>query len=443
MVVAGILPGAGGVDMAALAEVLLRLVGVYVLSALLAWAQSWVMAGVTQRSVYRLRELVDAKLGRLPLRTFDGRPRGELLSRVTNDIDNIGQVLQQSLTQLITALLTIIGVLVMMVAISPLLAVVSLLAVPLSMVVTLLIARRSQPQFRRQWASTGALNGHIEEMHTGHAIVQVFGRQAEAIATFEAENERLYQASYRAQFISGLIQPALNIVSNLNYVAICVIGGLQVTAGAMTLGEVVAFIQYARQFTFPILQTASIANVLQSAVASAERVFELLDEAEEVADPVSPTVLPEVRGAIAFEDVSFRYQAEKPLITDLSLDVRAGRDGRHRGAHGGRQDHARQPADALLRRGRGSHHARWQRHPRAHPGPAPVELRHGPPGHLAVPRHHPRQHRLRTRWTQRRPTSWPPPRRPTWTTSCAPCPMATTRSSTTTRPTCRRVRSSC
>ena len=254
------------------------------------------MASVTQRSVYRLRELVDAKLGRLPLRTFDGRPRGELLSRVTNDIDNIGQVLQQSLTQLITALLTIIGVLVMMVAISPLLAVVSLLAVPLSMVITLLIARRSQPQFRRQWASTGALNGHIEEMHTGHAIVQVFGRQADAIATFEVENERLYQASYRAQFISGLIQPALNIVSNLNYVAICVIGGLQVTAGAMTLGQVVAFIQYARQFTFPILQTASIANVLQSAVASAERVFELLDEPEEVADPVSPPSSPRSGG---------------------------------------------------------------------------------------------------------------------------------------------------
>jgi ATP-binding cassette subfamily B multidrug efflux pump len=206
----------------------------------------------------------------------------------------------------------------MMIAISPLLAVVSLLAVPLSMVVTLLIARRSQPEFRRQWASTGALNGHIEEMHTGHAIVQVFGRQDEAIAIFEAENERLYQASYRAQFISGLIQPALNIVSNLNYVVICVIGGLQVTAGAMTLGDVVAFIQYARQFTFPILQTASIANVLQSAVASAERVFELLDEAEEVADPATPTVLPRVRGAIAFERISFRYQAEKPLITDLS-----------------------------------------------------------------------------------------------------------------------------
>jgi len=243
---------------------------------------------------------------------------------VTNDIDNIGQVLQQTLTQLITALLTIVGVLAMMIVISPLLALVSLLAVPVSMVVTLLIARRSQPWFRAQWASTGTLNAHIEEMHTGHTVVQVFGRQAEAIATFDIENERLYEAGYRAQFISGIIQPALTIISNLNYVAIAVVGGLQVTAGAISLGDVVAFINYARQFTFPILQTASIATVLQSAVASAERVFEVLDEAEEGADPVAPARLGEVRGAIAIEDVSFRYKPDVPLITDLSLDVLPG-----------------------------------------------------------------------------------------------------------------------
>ncbi|MBX3031810.1 MAG: ABC transporter ATP-binding protein [Chloroflexi bacterium] len=325
VVVAGMWPGAGGVDMGVLAEVLLRLAGVYVLSSVLGWAQAWIMAGITQRTVYRLREQVEQKLGRLPLRTFDARPRGELLSRVTNDIDNIGQVLQQSLTQLITAILTIVGVLAMMLLISPLLAVVSLLAVPVSMLVTVLIARRAQPQFRTQWASTGVLNGHIEEMHTGHTVVQVFGRQAEAIATFDAENERLYQSSYRAQAISGLIQPALNIVSNLNYVIIAVIGGLQVTAGAMSLGGVVAFIQYARQFTFPILQTASIANVLQSAVASAERVFELLDEPEETADPTTPMTLDHVAGHVRFEDVSFRYLPERPLISDLSLDVAPGR----------------------------------------------------------------------------------------------------------------------
>jgi ATP-binding cassette subfamily B protein len=325
VIVAGVfLPGSTGVDMAALGEVLVRLTGVYLLSAVLLWAQGWIMAGVTQRTVYRLRERVDAKLGRLPLRSFDSRPRGELLSRVTNDIDNIGQVLQQSLTQLITAILTIIGVLAMMIIISPLLAVVSLLAVPVSMIVTLLIARRSQPQFRTQWASTGALNAHIEEMHTGHAIVQVFGRQQEAIATFEAENERLYEAGYRAQFISGIIHPALNVISNLNYVAIAVVGGIQVTTRAMSLGDVVAFIQYARQFTFPILQVASIANVLQSAVASAERVFEVLDEPEEVPDHASPVRLEGVRGAVSFQGVSFRYTEDKPLITDLSLDVEPG-----------------------------------------------------------------------------------------------------------------------
>ncbi|TMD28994.1 MAG: ABC transporter ATP-binding protein, partial [Chloroflexi bacterium] len=279
-------PGVG-VDFGALGQILLVLVGVYVLSSIFAWMQAYIMAGVTQRTVYRLRQDVDRKLGRLPLKYFDGHPRGDVLSRVTNDIDNIGQTLQQSLTQLITSLLTVVGVLVLMLTIDPILAVISLLAVPLSIVVTVLIASRSQKQFVAQWASTGALNGHVEEMHTGHAIVKAFGRQERAIATFEEENDRLYEASYRAQFISGIIQPAMNFIANLNYVAIAVIGGLRVAAGQLSLGDVIAFIQYSRQFTFPIVQTASIANVLQSAVASAERVFELLDEAEEIPDPVA------------------------------------------------------------------------------------------------------------------------------------------------------------
>ncbi len=237
VVVAGLFPGSGGLDSAALAGVLVKLAGVYVLSSILAWAQAWVMAGVTQRTVYRLRQEVDRKLGRLPLKTFDSRPRGDLLSRVTNDIDNIGATLQQSLTQLITALLTIVGVLIMMLTISPLLALISILAVPLSLFITAMIAKRSQPQFVVQWASTGSLNGHIEEMHTGHSIVKLFGRQQQAIETFRTENERLYEASRKAQFISGTIQPALNFVSNLNYVAIAVIGGLQVAAGADVPGR--------------------------------------------------------------------------------------------------------------------------------------------------------------------------------------------------------------
>ena len=313
-----------GIDFSALAGILFILIGVYVLSSIFSWMQSWIMAGVTQRTVRRLRTDVDEKLGRLPLKYFDSHPRGDVLSRVTNDIDNIGQTLQQSLTQLITSVLTIVGVLVLMLTISPILAVISILSVPLSVVITILIARRSQKRFAAQWASTGDLNAHVEEMHTGHAIVKVFGRQQEAIETFDRENDKLYQASYQAQFISGTIQPALTFVSNLNYVAIAVIGGLRVASGQMTLGDVIAFIQYSRQFTFPIIQTASIANVLQSAVASAERVFELLDEAEEIPDPVTPRVLAATRGAVAFEDVSFRYEPDKPLIDNLDLVAESG-----------------------------------------------------------------------------------------------------------------------
>jgi ATP-binding cassette subfamily B protein len=318
-----LVPGQG-VDFGALGGILLILIGVYVLSSAFSWLQAYIMAGVTQRTVYRLRQDVDGKLGRLPLKYFDSHPRGDVLSRVTNDIDNIGQTLQQSLTQLITALLTVIGVLIMMLTISPLLALVSVLAVPLSIVVTVLIAGRSQKQFAAQWASTGTLNAHVEEMHTGHSIVKVFGRQQEAIDKFDAENGRLYNASYRAQFISGIIQPSLNFIANLNYVAIAVIGGLRVAAGTMSLGDVIAFIQYSRQFTFPIIQTASIANVLQSAVASAERIFELLDETEEIPDPVHPRVLGRAVGAVAFDDVAFRYEPDKPLIEDLDLEVSAG-----------------------------------------------------------------------------------------------------------------------
>jgi len=314
----------GGVDFGALGGILMILVGVYVVSSIFGWLQAYIMAGVTQRSVYRLRQEVDRKLGRLPLRYFDSHPRGDVLSRVTNDIDNIGQSLQQSLTQLITSLLTIVGVLILMITISPILAVVSLLAVPASLVVTILIVRRSQQQFVAQWASTGALNGHVEEMHTGHAIVKAFGRQREAIAKFDAENERLYQASYRAQFISGIIQPAMQFISNLNYVAIAVIGGLRVASGQLSLGDVVAFIQYSRQFTFPIIQTASVVNVLQSAVASAERIFELLDEPEEIPDPVMAQAFREPIGRVVFEDISFRYEPEIPLIEDLSLVADAG-----------------------------------------------------------------------------------------------------------------------
>jgi ATP-binding cassette, subfamily B, multidrug efflux pump len=316
-------PGAG-IDDARIESILALLALVYVLSAGFAWVQQYVMAGVAQRTMYRLREDVDRKLARLPLRYFDDHPRGDLLSRVTNDIDNIAQTLQQSLTQVVTSVFTILGVLIMMLTISPLLALVSLVAVPLSFVVTVLVARRSQKQFAAQWRKTGDVDGFIEEMFTGHEIVKVFGKQERAIETFDAENEELYLASFRAQFISGTIQPSMMFISNLNYVAIAVIGGIRVTNGTLTLGDVVAFIQYARQFTQPIIATASIANVLQSAVASAERVFELLDEAEEEPDPADAAVLEHTEGHITLSDVSFRYLPDAPLIDGLSVDVPAG-----------------------------------------------------------------------------------------------------------------------
>jgi ATP-binding cassette subfamily B protein len=317
-------PGAG-IDFSALGQVLLLVAVVYIASSVFAFGQSFIMAGVSQRTVYRMRRDVDAKLSRLPLRYYDSHPRGDTLSRVTNDIDNIANSLQQTLTQLITALCTIIGVLAIMLWISPLLAIISLLTVPLSIGVTIFIAKRSQQQFAQQWARTGTLNGHVEEMHTGHAIVKAFGRQDEAIERFDTENEQLFQASFRAQFLSGTIQPAMQFISNINYVLICVIGGIQVANGTMSLGDVQAFVQYSRQFSMPIMQTASIANVIQSAVASAERVFELLDEGELEPDAAHLGVRPIVKGRVELENVSFRYLPEVPLIEDLNLVVEPGK----------------------------------------------------------------------------------------------------------------------
>jgi ATP-binding cassette subfamily B protein len=318
-----VVPGVG-VDFGALAGILALVAAIYVVSALFGWASAYIIAGVAQRTVYRLRREVDQKLARLPLRYFDGHPRGDTLSRVTNDLDNIGNTLQQTMTQAITSVLTVSGVLIIMFTISPLLAVISLLVVPSAIGLTVLIARRSQREFVAQWDRTGALNGFVEEVHTGHNLVKVFGHRAEAIDTFEAENQRLYEASYRAQFVSGVIQPTMGFLSNLNYVAIAVIGGVQVAGGTMSLGDVQAFIQYSRQFTMPITQLASIANVFQSAIASAERVFELLDEAEEIPDPEQPVVLTDVQGGIELAGVSFRYEPETPLIDDFDLVVEPG-----------------------------------------------------------------------------------------------------------------------
>jgi len=313
-----------GVDFRALALTLLLVAAIYVASAAFGWAQQFLMVGVAQRTVYRLRRAADEKLGRLPLRYFDDHPHGDILSRVTNDLDNIAQSLQQALTTLITSVLTIIGVLIMMFLISPLLAAISVIIVPVSFAITVVIARRSQKLFAVQWERTGDVGGHVEEMFTGHNIVKVFGHQREAIERFDEHNEELYRASFGAQFISGIIQPIMMFVSNLNYVAIAVIGGIKVANGSLSLGDVQAFFSYSRQFTMPITQVASIVNVLQSTAASSERVFELLDESEEEADPAAPVALEHTEGRISFEDVSFRYVADQPLIGDLGLEVEPG-----------------------------------------------------------------------------------------------------------------------
>jgi ATP-binding cassette subfamily B protein len=318
-----VVPGAG-VDFSRLGQILLLALALFVGASVISWIQAYVLNGVVQSAILRLRSDVEDKLNRLPLPYFDNQPRGELLSRVTNDIDNISQSLSQTLSQLLTSLLTVAGVLVMMFVISPLLAVIALVAVPLSVVITQQIAKRSQKLFVAQWAHTGALNGQIEEAFTGHELVKVFGRRPEVEAAFAEKNEQLFKASYGAQFVSGIIMPSMMFIGNLTYVAIAVVGGLRVASGAMTLGDVQAFIQYSRQFTQPLTQVASMANLLQSGVASAERVFDLLDADEQMPDPVDAVPVREPRGRVEFEDVSFRYTPDRPLIEDLSLVAEPG-----------------------------------------------------------------------------------------------------------------------
>ncbi len=316
-------PGTG-IDFAALGRVLLVLAAVYLLSSLFLWAQAYVLNDVVQAAVLRLRAAVEGKVNRLPLKYFDQQPRGELLSRVTNDIGNISQSLQQTLSQLLNSLLTVIGVVAMMLVISPLLAHVALVTIPITMYVTKLIAKRSQGHFIAQWTHTGGLNSLIEEAFTGHDLVKAFGRHREVALSFDTKNEQLYAASFGAQFVSGIIMPAVMFIGNLNYVLVAVIGGLRVATGAMTLGAVQAFIQYSRQFTRPLTQVASMASSMQSGVASAERVFDLLDAPEQTPEPDASAHPIGVSGRVEFEHVSFRYEAEKPLIENISLVAEPG-----------------------------------------------------------------------------------------------------------------------
>ncbi|MBY6708941.1 MULTISPECIES: ABC transporter ATP-binding protein [unclassified Rhodococcus (in: high G+C Gram-positive bacteria)] len=318
-----VVPGRG-VDFDAVGKVLVLVLILYIGSALLSWVQGYILNIALQRVIKRLRTDVENKIHRLPLRYFDSHKRGDVLSRVTNDIDNVSQSLQQTLSQLVVSVLTVFGILGMMLWISPLLALVAILTVPLSIVVTAMIAKRSQPHFIAQWKQTGALNAQVEEAYTGHELVKAYGRQHETARVFHESNEELYQASFRAQFISGIVMPAIMFLGNLNYVAIAVVGGLRVASGTLSLGEVQAFIQYSRQFTQPLTQIGSMVNLLQSGVASAERIFEILDAEEEGADPSAPVTPTTRSGRVEFRDVSFRYEPERPLIDGLSFVAEPG-----------------------------------------------------------------------------------------------------------------------
>jgi len=312
------------IDFPYIGNILLLLLGLYLVSTLFGFLQQYIMAGVAQKTVYNMRKEVEDKLSRLPLKFFDAKTHGEILSRVTNDVDNIATTLQQSLTQLITSIVTIIGIIIMMLTISPLMTLVVILTLPLYILVTALIAKRSQKYFAAQQKEIGALNGHVEEMYTGHKIVKAFGHEHDSIEEFKNINDRLYNSGWKAQFISGIIMPMMRFVSNIGYVIVCVVGGYLAIQGKITIGDIQAFIQYSSQFTQPIVQTANIANIIQSTVASAERIFELLDEVEELPDAADSKLIEFPKGEVKFENVDFSYKSEEPLIEDMNIDVKQG-----------------------------------------------------------------------------------------------------------------------
>lgn len=316
-------PGAK-IDFQYIGQIILILVGLYIISAIFSYIQQFIMAGVAQKTVFDMRNDVYNKLAKLPLKYFDSHTHGEILSRVTNDIDNIATTLQQSMTQLITSLVTIIGILIMMLTISPLMTLIALVTLPLSFVVTAIVAKRSQRYFAAQQKELGQLNGHVEEMYTGHKIVKAFGREGQSIEKFNQINNRLYDAGWKAQFISGIIMPMMNFIGNIGFVIICVVGGILVTKKSIEIGDVQAFISYSKQFTWPITQTASMANLIQSTIASAERVFEIMDELEEIPEREDTNEIKHTKGEVRFENVKFSYKEDVPLIENMNIDVKQG-----------------------------------------------------------------------------------------------------------------------
>ncbi|MDO8671840.1 MAG: ABC transporter ATP-binding protein [Dehalococcoidia bacterium] len=316
-------PGAS-VDFDFISQILITLVVLYVVSALFSYLQSYIMASVAQNMVYKLRRDVDEKITRLPLKFLDSRTHGEILSHVTNDIDNISTTMQQSLTQIITAVITLVGTIIMMLTISPIMTLIAMVVLPASFVVTSNVAKRSQKYFVGQQQALGKLNGHVEEMYGGYIVVKAFGHEAESIDRFNTFNDRLYDVGWKAQFISGLIMPLLSFVNNIGYVLVCVVGGILVTGRSIAIGDVQAFIQYSRQFTMPITQVATMASVIQLVVASAERVFDFLNESEEIPDKADAMVIQNPRGDVSFENVKFGYKAGVPLIENMNIEVKQG-----------------------------------------------------------------------------------------------------------------------
>ena len=318
-----VVPGEG-IDFSALGNLILVVLALYTVASVLMWAQGYILNQLVMRVVFRLRQDIEAKINRLPLGYFDSRQRGDLMSRVTNDVDNVQSALQQAFSQLVQSALTILGIAAMMFIVSWQLALIALIALPLSGIIAGVIGVRSQKLFAAQWKNTGSLNGHVEETFSGQELVRVFGRDQEMLTEFDERNEKLFRASFGAQFVSGMIMPAMMFVSYLSYVMIAVAGGLRVASGQLTLGDATAFIQYSREFSQPISEMAGIANMLQSGVASAERTFELLD-ADEQDEETATEVLPErTDGHVEFDDVSFSYAPEKPIISHLTFSAEPG-----------------------------------------------------------------------------------------------------------------------
>ena len=318
------LTGQGSIDFKRIGAILLGLMGLYVLSSLLAFAQGWIMSGISQKMSYRMRRDISEKINRMPLGYFESNKTGDVLSRITNDVDTLGQSLNQSITQLITSVCTLIGTLVMMLLISPLMTLITIVILPVSVVLVAVVVKISQKHFFAQQQHLGEIDGQIEETFTGHSIVKAFNREEQELEDFRRTNDKLYTSAWKSQFLSGLMMPVMNFVSNLGYVAVAVSGAMLAARGTITIGDIVAYIQYVKRFTQPITQLAQVSNMLQSMAAAAERIFAFLDEAEECPETRSPVSTDVVNGQVSFDHVRFGYDSSKPVIHDFSCEVQPG-----------------------------------------------------------------------------------------------------------------------